>query len=137
MLEHVGLGSERHARPREQALDEMRAYISKKSRTESARSTPEFIATLITGAALALILFFLFAVEPQPQNIIYLLIGFILVRFLFDFVQRSMDNFQVIMQNFESIRLVNEIIFGGRKRVHSLDDVINHDRSNEPRVSEA
>ena len=135
MLEHVGLGSERHARPREQALDEMRAYISKKSRIESARSTPEFIATLITGATLALILFFLFAVEPQPQNIIYLLIGFILVRFLFDFVQRSMDNFQVIMQNFESIRLVNEIIFGGRKRVHSLDDVINHDRSNAPRSS--
>ena len=137
MLEPVGLGSERHARPREQALDEMRAYISKKSRIESARSAPEFIATLITGAALALTLLFLSAVESQPQNIIYLLIGFILVRVLFDFVQKSMANFQVIMQNFESIRVVNKMIFGGRKRGHSLDDLISHDRSNEPRSSEA
>ncbi len=122
---------------RAEVLAGMQGSIAKKMQLQSGRSAPEFVTTLAVGAALAVTLFSLSNIEVQPANLVFLLIGFILVRFLFGFVRVFMANFQGVMQNLEGVCFVNEMVAIGASSVSPTYHAIEDRRSEEPQSSQA
>lgn len=75
-----------------------------------ATATPDVILSAVTGLVLAGAMVFLSGLETDQDSLIYLLIGFILIRFLFLFLRNVLMQAQSVMQNLDQIRFVNETI---------------------------
>ncbi|MBU1211299.1 MAG: hypothetical protein KJ587_08510 [Alphaproteobacteria bacterium] len=74
------------------------------------QSLPEATLSLVAGAVLAAAIVVLAGMPANDERLIYLLIGFILIRFLFVYLRGTFANVQSIVQNLDDIRFVNNTI---------------------------
>lgn len=74
------------------------------------QSVPEATLAIVAGSVLAAAIVILAGMPANHEQLIYLLIGFILIRFLFIYLRGTFANVQTIVQNLDDIRFVNQTI---------------------------
>ncbi|MEQ8824635.1 MAG: hypothetical protein RIC14_09700 [Filomicrobium sp.] len=97
------------------------------------QSSPDLVFAVVSGAVLATAIVVLSSMETTTERLIYLLIGFLLIRFLFIFIRSVLSNSQSIIQDLDQIRFVHDTVLDGRDPVPSatatssepLDDLEN------------
>lgn len=77
---------------------------------KAAQSVPEVALSVVAGTVLAAAILIFSGMQTDPERLIYLLIGFILVRFLFNYLRNGLNNVQALIQNLDGIRYVNRTI---------------------------
>lgn len=75
---------------------------------------PDLAFSAVAGLVLAAAIIFLSSMETTTEHLIYLLIGFLLIRFLFVFIRNVLSNSQAIIQDLDQIRFVHETVLDGQ-----------------------
>lgn len=97
------------------------------------QSSPDLVFSVVSGTVLAAAIIVLSSMETSTEHLIYLLIGFLLIRFLFIFIRSVLSNTQSIIQDLDQIRFVHKTVLDGRDpgpsatvdRTAPMDDLEN------------
>lgn len=98
------------AQLRREYLQLTKDATSRRTAQMGAQASPDIALSAVAGVVLAGAMIFLSGLETDAESLIYLLIGFILIRFLFLFIRNVLQQAQSIMQNLDQVRFVNETI---------------------------
>lgn len=87
---------------------------SKRQTMLKGQFAPDLAFSAVAGLVLATAIVFLSSMETTTEHLIYLLIGFLLIRFLFVFIRNVLSNSQAIIQDLDQLRFVHETVLEGR-----------------------
>lgn len=90
------------------ALTDKMAILQRKVKAIS--SIPEASLAFAAGLALATAMIILTSAPTNPDHLIYLLIGFIMIRFMFVYLKGVFGQIQKIVQNLDEIRFMHRTI---------------------------
>lgn len=104
--------------PTEEEIEHARAEVlrltadisDQRMRVKSIQSAPEAALALVAGSVLAAAIIVLAGTPTDSNELIYLLIGFILIRFMFVYLKVAFSQLQSIVQNLDDIRFINQTI---------------------------
>jgi len=91
-------------------LDATKDVARKRMKLRGIQSLPEATLAVVAGSVLAAAIVILAGMPVNHDGLIYLLIGFILIRFLFVYLRGTFANVQAIVQNLDDIRFINKTI---------------------------
>jgi len=75
---------------------------------------------LVAGSVLAAAIIVLAGTPTDSDQLIYLLIGFILIRFLFVYLRGALSQLQSIVQNLDDIRFINQTILSETIKIGAI-----------------
>ncbi|MBU2580738.1 MAG: hypothetical protein KJ622_03340 [Alphaproteobacteria bacterium] len=95
---------------RDQILQLTDDIARQRSVVRATKSIPEAALSIVTGCVLATAVVVLASTPATSERLIYLLIGFIMIRFMFGYLRGAFAQIQSIVQNLDEIRFINSTI---------------------------